>query len=72
LETLPSALTLGDADVAGLRKDQVDARLDVGERQRMGRGMFVTADSIDSRLASLTGATVLQSSARMCLWSTMD
>jgi predicted transcriptional regulator of viral defense system len=71
LELLPSAFTLTAARQAGVRKDQVYRGVQNGQIQRVGRGAYVKADSLDVALAGLAAATAVKPLATMCLTSAL-
>ena len=62
-------LTLATAAQAGLRKDQIYARVESGALERIGRGVFVDPDRIDPAWTSLAAATALKPAATLCLTS---
>ncbi|MDR1513944.1 MAG: type IV toxin-antitoxin system AbiEi family antitoxin domain-containing protein [Propionibacteriaceae bacterium] len=70
-DALPSAFTLADARRAGLCKDQVYRRVEQGDLERVGRGAYIKADSLDSSLASLAAATAVKPASTMCLASAL-
>jgi predicted transcriptional regulator of viral defense system len=59
------------ARAAGLSKDQVYRMVQVGEIERVGRGVYVRAHMIDPTVAALAAATVVQPAATMCLTSAL-
>ncbi len=68
---LAPVFTLGDARAAGLRKDQVYDVLAKGEIERVGRGVYLRPDKIDSAFASLAAATAVREEATLCLTSAL-
>lgn len=68
---LAPAFTLGDARTAGLRKYQVYDLLAKGEIERVGRGVYLRPDKIDSAFASLAAATAVREEATLCLTSAL-
>lgn len=68
---LGPVFTLGDARTAGLRKDQVYDLLAKGEIERVGRGVYLRPDKIDTAFASLAAATAVREEATLCLTSAL-
>lgn len=68
---LAPVFTLDDARSSGLRKDQVYDLLAAGAIERVGRGVYLRADTIDPQFASLAAATALQPVSTMCLTSAL-
>lgn len=68
---LAPAFTLDDARAVGLRKDQVYEMLDLGEVERIGRGVYVRPDAIDPSWSTLAAATAAQPTATLCLTSAL-
>jgi predicted transcriptional regulator of viral defense system len=68
---LGPVFTLGDARAAGLRKDQVYDLLAKGEIERVGRGVYLRPDKIDTAFAVLAAATALREEATLCLTSAL-
>ncbi|MDR1295557.1 MAG: type IV toxin-antitoxin system AbiEi family antitoxin domain-containing protein [Bifidobacteriaceae bacterium] len=71
METLSTVFTLADTRRAGLSKDRIYKCVEDGAIERIGRGVYVKAGSIDPSLATLAGATAVQQSATMCLTSAL-
>jgi predicted transcriptional regulator of viral defense system len=64
-------LTLGAARATGLRKDEVYRMVELGELERVGRGVYVRPGEFDPALTSLAGATAVKPQATMCLTSAL-
>lgn len=71
METLPSAFTLADAREAGFSKDRIYTLLAAGEIERLGRGVFVKANTLDPSLEPLAAATAIHPLSTMCLASAL-
>ncbi|MBM9464128.1 hypothetical protein JL108_11770 [Aeromicrobium sp. YIM 150415] len=70
-EGLPPAFTLADAEVRGLRKDQVYAMLSSGGIERVGRGVYLRPEAIDPAFAPLAAVTAVRPDATLCLTSAL-
>ena len=68
---LGPVFTLDGARSSGLRKDEVYDLLAAGEIERLGRGVYLRADAIDPRFASLAAASAVQPMSTMCLTSAL-
>jgi predicted transcriptional regulator of viral defense system len=66
-----SAFTLEAARAAGLSKEQLYRMVETGEVDRVGRGVYVRPDLLDPTVAALAAATVVKSTATMCLTSAL-
>ena len=64
-------ITMSEANVHGLRKDQIYQLISEGELERVGRGIFMIPGSVDPALIALAAATAARPEATLCLTSAL-